>query len=186
MHRIIVRNLETGEQRVVVEGGVDARYVPTGHLVYASGRDLHAVPFDLDRLEVTGGPVPVAENVRIVSFTAAQFSFSNDGTMVYLSDMARKNRLGGAQGRDRSCRRALAGPLRLSRPALDSGVSRARVVGSGGSRCRVPVCLIRQAIAMVRPENRQVMVSNRRLMAGIRTSCALRRVPLSSRESPYC
>ena len=94
--------------------------------------------------------------------------------------------VGGAQGRDRSCRRALAGPLRLSRPALDSGVSRARVVGSGGSRCRAPVCLIRQAIAMVRPENRQVMVSNRRLMAGIRTSCALRRAPLSSRESPYC
>ncbi len=91
--QIIVRNLETGEQRVVVEGGVDARYVPTGHLVYASGRDLHAVPFDLDRLEVTGGPVPVAENVRILSFTAAQFSFSNDGTMVYLSGMARENRL---------------------------------------------------------------------------------------------
>ncbi len=58
--------------------------------------------------------------------------------------------VGGAQGRDRSCRRALAGPLCLSRPALDSGVSRARVVGSGGSRCRAPVCLIRQAIAMVR------------------------------------
>ena len=57
--------------------------------------------------------------------------------------------VGGAQGRDRSCRRALAGPLRLSRPALDSGVSRARVVGSGGSRCRAPVCLIRQTIAMV-------------------------------------
>ena len=56
--------------------------------------------------------------------------------------------VGGAQGRDRSFRRALAGPLRLSRPALDSGVSRARVAGSGGSRCRVPVCLIRQAIAM--------------------------------------
>ncbi len=36
------------------------------------------------------------------------------------------------------------------------------------------------------PENRHAMVSNRRLMAGIRTSCALRRVPLSSAESPYC
>ncbi len=57
--------------------------------------------------------------------------------------------VGGAQGRDRSCRRALAGPLRLSRPALDSGVSRARVVGSGGSRCRAPDIGTPSAVARV-------------------------------------
>ena len=39
-----------------VDGGSDARYVPTGHLVYVLGRIVFAVPMDLRRLEVTGGP----------------------------------------------------------------------------------------------------------------------------------
>ena len=36
--------------------GADARYVPTGHLVYALGNTLLAVPFDVAQLAVTGGP----------------------------------------------------------------------------------------------------------------------------------
>ena len=37
---IVLRSLDSGEQRVLVEGGADARYVDTGHLVYVrkSGR----------------------------------------------------------------------------------------------------------------------------------------------------
>ena len=32
--QIVVHSLETGERKVLIEGGRDARYVPTGHLVY--------------------------------------------------------------------------------------------------------------------------------------------------------
>jgi hypothetical protein len=35
--QIVVQTLATGERRVVIEGGTDARYLPTGHLVYARG-----------------------------------------------------------------------------------------------------------------------------------------------------
>ena len=56
----MAQSLRTGERTLLVEGGSDARYIPTGHLVYALGSVLFAVPFDVDRLEVSGGPVPLA------------------------------------------------------------------------------------------------------------------------------
>ena len=62
--QIVVQSLETGVRKTLIEGGSDARYVPTGHIVYASGGTLFAVPFDLPKLEVTGGAVPVVEGVR--------------------------------------------------------------------------------------------------------------------------
>src|SRR4030095_6455007 len=70
-----------------IEGGSDARYVPTGHIVYVVGPTLLAVPFDAKTLQVTGGPVPIIEDVRRAAAgttAAAQFSFSNNGSMVYV------------------------------------------------------------------------------------------------------
>ena len=43
---IIVHRLDTGERQVLIEGGTDARYVPTGHLVFSRDRTLHAVAYD--------------------------------------------------------------------------------------------------------------------------------------------
>ena len=56
---IAVASLETGDYRVVLEGGTNPRYSPSGHLLYARAGSLLAVPFDLDELRVTGTPVPV-------------------------------------------------------------------------------------------------------------------------------
>ncbi len=85
--QIVTQSLETGERRILIEGGRDARYVPTGHLVYALGETLLAVPFDLARLAVTSGPVPVVEGVRrVVSATgAAHASFSDSGSLAYVA-----------------------------------------------------------------------------------------------------
>src|SRR5207245_2665953 len=82
----------TGEQKVLVEGGADARYVPTGHLLYVREGTLLAVPFDPARLEVTGGVTGLVEGVmqevNTASITgdtgAAQFSVSGDGALIYL------------------------------------------------------------------------------------------------------
>ena len=76
-----------------MRGGRDARYVETGHLVYARSGTLLAVPFDLDRLEVTGGPVPLVEGVRDAGGTtgATHFSLSGDGTLVYVPGVPRKD-----------------------------------------------------------------------------------------------
>src|SRR5262249_55499568 len=47
---------------------------------------LFAVPFDLRRLAVTGGQVPVVEGVRRTTSATgtAQFSFSNNGSLIYV------------------------------------------------------------------------------------------------------
>jgi serine/threonine-protein kinase len=82
--RIGVLSLRTGERRVLFEGGAYARYVPSGHLVYARAGELLAVPFDLKRLEVTGPPVSVVEGVSTSALGVAQFSFSRDGSFAYV------------------------------------------------------------------------------------------------------
>ena len=71
----------------MIQGGRDARYVPTGHLVYVLGGTLLAVPFEADSLEVTGGPVPMAEGVMTAGEFAgtAQFAVSDAGSLVYVS-----------------------------------------------------------------------------------------------------
>ena len=84
--RIVAHSLDTGERRVLIEGGSDARYLPTGHIVYALGATLFAVPFDVGSLALTGGPVSVLDEVRRArGFTgAAQFSLSRSGTLLYV------------------------------------------------------------------------------------------------------
>jgi eukaryotic-like serine/threonine-protein kinase len=87
--RIVVQSLNGGARRIVVPGGTDARYLPTGHLVYRRRGSLLAQAFDIGRLEVKGGPVPlvdeVAQSVRGGAASgAAQFAVSGDGTLVYV------------------------------------------------------------------------------------------------------
>ena len=80
-----MQSLETGVRKPLLEGGSDARYVSTGHIVYASGGTLFAVPFDLSRLAVTGGAVSVVEGVRReVGSAGMSFVFSQSGSLVYV------------------------------------------------------------------------------------------------------
>jgi Tol biopolymer transport system component len=82
--RIGVVSLETGEKKIVLEGGTSARYSPSGHLIYARGGKLLAAPFDVKKLQVTGPPFPVVDGVFMSSNTGmAAFSISADGSLVY-------------------------------------------------------------------------------------------------------
>jgi eukaryotic-like serine/threonine-protein kinase len=83
--RVVAHNLETGEQTVIINGGTDARYVPTGHLVYVRGTSLYAVPFDADALKVGGEPVEVTSGVANHAAGGAEFAFSRNGILVYFS-----------------------------------------------------------------------------------------------------
>ena len=77
-------SLKTGERRVVHRGGHFARYVPTGHLVFMQGATLYATPFDLDRLEFTGSPAPILEDIWTNTFGDTEYAFSENGMLVYL------------------------------------------------------------------------------------------------------
>ena len=85
--QIVVQSLTTGERRVLIEGGTNARYVPTGHLVYARRGALLAVPFDADQLEVTGGHVSLIEGVATTAGITGgmQFGLSDTGSLVYVN-----------------------------------------------------------------------------------------------------
>ena len=87
--RVVAQSIASGERRVLVEAGSDARYLPTGHLVYAHRGTLMAVELDTSRIELIGSPVPVIDGVRRASaawaniYRPAHFSFSRQGTLVY-------------------------------------------------------------------------------------------------------
>ena len=87
---IMSHDLDGGRQRLLVDGGSDARYLATGHLVYRVGDALHVVPFDVESLEVAAtGAIAVVDDVS-PTFSAgddtggAQFSVSDNGSLVYI------------------------------------------------------------------------------------------------------
>jgi len=79
----MVQSLNSAEPKELFPGDT-ARYIPTGHIVYASDNNLLAIPFDPDKLEAKGGSVPVVEGV-LRAAGAPQFEVSDTGTLVYLS-----------------------------------------------------------------------------------------------------
>ena len=92
--QIAVLDVQTRKRKVLIRGGSDARYVPTGHLVYGVAGTLRAVGFDVARLEVAGTPVPVVEGVATVNTGEVISSVSENGTLVYVP--------AGAQGTTRT------------------------------------------------------------------------------------
>jgi serine/threonine protein kinase len=66
--------------------GAFARYLPTGHLIFArTGEgDLMAAPFDPVKLEMTASPTPVLTGVMMGITGFAQFAVSDTGTLLYV------------------------------------------------------------------------------------------------------
>src|SRR5207247_7650311 len=85
--RIVAESLTSHERKTVIDGGSDARYLPTGHLVYALGGVVFALPFDVRRMTPSGSPAPIVEGVRRTNAGitgSAQFGISNTGSLVYI------------------------------------------------------------------------------------------------------
>jgi serine/threonine-protein kinase len=76
----------------LLRDAADARYVPSGHLVFLRRGQLLAVAFDADRLEVRGAPVPMLEPVaQALSGAhssdvpgAGQFAVAATGTLAWV------------------------------------------------------------------------------------------------------
>ena len=82
---IAVVSFKTGERKTLHGGASFGRYLPSGHLVYVHQNTLWAAPFDLSRLEVTGDPQPVLEEVNSNVSGGGDFDFSQTGSLVYVS-----------------------------------------------------------------------------------------------------
>jgi len=84
--QVAVQSVGTGERRNLIQVGTQPRYAPSRHLIYAQGGSLMAVPFDPQRLAITGTAVPVVEGALQSPVSgAAQYSFSATGSLVYVS-----------------------------------------------------------------------------------------------------
>jgi serine/threonine-protein kinase len=88
--RLALLNLDTREWIALLPDAADAKYVPTGHLVFLRQGTLMAVRFDAASLKVIGHPSPVVENVMqaLVPWSfqntgAGQFDVSDSGSLVY-------------------------------------------------------------------------------------------------------
>jgi serine/threonine-protein kinase len=82
---INVVSYESGEIRSLLRG-VYALYAPTGHIVYArSDGALLAAPFDQGKLELIGPSTPLLEGIVVKQGAAAEFTISNDGSLLYQS-----------------------------------------------------------------------------------------------------
>jgi len=101
-HSIIeVLTLADRRKKIVARGGANPKFLPTsggvGHLIYLNKATLFAVPFDPDKLETRGTPLPILDDVaHDATGGAGQFAFSNapsgHGTLVY------RRASGGASG----------------------------------------------------------------------------------------
>jgi hypothetical protein len=89
---IAVADLRTGKHTVLFPGA-RAYYAASGHILYATADNkLFAVPFDADRLQVTGTPILVSERVRPTIVGPLDFAVSASGTLVYAYDDAADER----------------------------------------------------------------------------------------------
>jgi Tol biopolymer transport system component len=78
-------SLRTGKRKMLALSGTSPHYARSGHLIYAQQGSLMAVPFDAQRLQITGTPVPVVEGVlQSAGNGFAQYALSADGSLVYI------------------------------------------------------------------------------------------------------
>jgi Tol biopolymer transport system component len=85
--RIGILELSTGKVRWVVDGGFFARYAPSGHLLYARGQRLFAIPFDLATATVKGPAVSVVDDLLVSQTNGyGMFAVSSSGMLAYVTE----------------------------------------------------------------------------------------------------
>jgi eukaryotic-like serine/threonine-protein kinase len=84
----------TKRRTVLVRGAVCARYLPSGHLVYAKDETLFAVRLDLDAEKVTGNAIPIVEDVATADGEGyAAFAVASNGTFAFLPTSSYRSEL---------------------------------------------------------------------------------------------
>ncbi len=83
--RIAVDSLDDGTRTTLIDGGTDARYLRSGHLVYGRGAVLYTVSFDLRRLQVTSSPLAMVTGIGTAfgQTGAAHFATADTGLLAY-------------------------------------------------------------------------------------------------------
>jgi serine/threonine-protein kinase len=85
--RVGAVHLGTGEIRWLVDGGFFGRYSPSGHLLYARGQRLYALPFDPGSATLTGPAKAVLADLAVEQTGGFAFlAVSPQGTLAYAAE----------------------------------------------------------------------------------------------------
>jgi len=128
-------DLDSGEIKQLYAGGVYARYVPPGYILFVAGTQLFALPFDLDRHEVTGTARPVLDDLAIFPGSGTgHYDVADNGTLLYVPNSALLSAMPLVWiDRDGSTSPLwLDPPGRTTQPALSPDASRVAVSVSAG------------------------------------------------------
>jgi eukaryotic-like serine/threonine-protein kinase len=86
--------LDSNETKLIVNTDAGAAYAAPGYLFFMRERSLMAQPFNADKMQLTGDPVPVAEEIGYSATTArAFFSVSYTGVLAYRGNVALNGQL---------------------------------------------------------------------------------------------
>jgi len=87
-------DLATGQAKVLVENASFGRYLPGGYLAYFSQGTCFVAPFDPKALKLTGPAIPVLQSLDSdISNGGVQFAIAENGTAIYTSGSANKEKL---------------------------------------------------------------------------------------------
>jgi eukaryotic-like serine/threonine-protein kinase len=88
---VYLGDLKTSESKLLLHTRSNVEFAD-GHLLYVRENVLVAQPFDPDRLELSGDPVPLAEGLQYASgFFYAAFSVSRNGVLIYRTGRSADN-----------------------------------------------------------------------------------------------
>jgi serine/threonine-protein kinase len=85
--KVVVRSLSTGEERVLLDG-TSPRIPSYQAFSLARQNALWAMSFDASRLDVTGTPARIVDDVQVNSGGLALYAVSDNGTLVYIPGTA--------------------------------------------------------------------------------------------------
>jgi hypothetical protein len=91
---VYVASLDSKDRKLIVTRNSNAVYAPPGYLLFVRERTLMAQHFDAGKLQTTGDPVPVAEQIDWFSPGYAvqnQFSASQTGVLAYMTGGSENN-----------------------------------------------------------------------------------------------
>ena len=80
--QVAVYDFDRGERQTLLLG-TSPQFASSGHLVFWREEALWAVPFDPDRLEVQGDPLPIEQGVRAEASGFTNYTLGGNGTLVY-------------------------------------------------------------------------------------------------------
>ncbi|HJU61452.1 MAG TPA: protein kinase, partial [Candidatus Binatia bacterium] len=81
---IYVASIDGGERKPIVKNDSNVAYTAPGYLLFARNTTLMAQPFDAVKLQVSGEPFPVVEDVAFnLAAGYSNFSVSENGTLVF-------------------------------------------------------------------------------------------------------